>query len=373
MPGVDLNLDLPTVSDTLGVIIEKTAIALAAIEADLADRVTSTELTINADLDFSGNSILHAGSLTLTAGDTPEDEGSLYYSAGDFHVITEAGTVRITNGTALNFSASNGFTGDYGDGTETAAYSDSAGEFRFTEDTGVFADLVMDGVVLMGSNGSVRLSTPASVSSALSFIFSALPSSGVSALLYEAGVGTQDNAATRATVARVTNVNLSGSLRHGEVTVCNRLNRSIDMAQNYVVQSSGVGTPSVSLNTTAGTQALSATTTSPFTARIHVPLTMPRGARLLAVTLLTTSGETWTTSNLQVYVVKTYPVGTPNFHSGTIVNSTGGAGASGTGKHVLTLSSPPTVGADERAWVRLTFPEGTGSVYWVLHHYDKVS
>lgn len=184
MPGIDLNLDLPSLSDPLATIVAKTAIALAAIEDDLAGPVTVGELDMNGALSMEGNPIIDVGGLTLGAG-AVATPGTLVYLAGELYVYTAAGPVQITAGGALNAASIGGITG-MGGTNAAVAFDLASGEFRFWRDTGVKADIVADDVVLTGAAGTVRLGVDAAITSARVINVKSLPTAGVGLLAYDA-------------------------------------------------------------------------------------------------------------------------------------------------------------------------------------------
>lgn len=215
MPGVDLNLDLPTLSDTMADIVAKLATALSAIETDLAAQVVPAEINVNSALSLAGNALTNVGSVQMVAGNSPTTPGSLYYTGGEFYMVDATGAVQITSSGSLNVAAVGGFVGDYGGvNPARATYHDISGEFRFTEDTGVWADLVCDDAVLMGSAGSVRLGVDAAITTGRQVIFKSLNAANVSMLVYNGSTSTiEDNNVTRATnPVKVTTLDASGDI-----------------------------------------------------------------------------------------------------------------------------------------------------------------
>ncbi len=196
MPGVDLDLDLPSLSDTLSTIVSKTAVALAAIEDDLAGMVVPSEMDINTELPLGGNALTEVGSVQLVAGNAPSSAGSIYYASGEFFVRDSTGLIQLTAAGALNTASVGGIVGDYGGANPArVTYNDASGEYRFTEDTGVWADLVADDVVLQGSAGSVRFGVDSAITTARQFLVKTLPSSGTSLLVYNAATSTLEDGA----------------------------------------------------------------------------------------------------------------------------------------------------------------------------------
>lgn len=217
MPGVDLNLSLPSLSDPFSTILSKTLVALAAIEDDLAGKIVSSEIDINASLSMAGNALTSIGSLLLLGGNAPTAAGSVYYSNGEFYMIDATGVIQITSNGSLNTAAVGTIVGDYG-GVNPArvSYNDASGEYRFTEDTGIWADLVADDLVLNGTAGSVRFGVDASVTTARQFLVKDIPTSGVSCLVYDASTSTLESAENKRITndTKATKIEVSGDYAH---------------------------------------------------------------------------------------------------------------------------------------------------------------
>lgn len=202
MLGSPLDLTLPEADDTMADVVAKTAAALANIEDVLEQRVTPASLNINAALPCGGNQITGVGALTLVPAAVPVASGSVYYSDGEFFLVSPAGTVQVTFEGDLNVGATGTIVGDYGGGNPArVTYDDAAGEYRFTEETNVYADLVADDVVLKSAAGSVRLGVTNDITTARSVLFKEIAGSGVSLFVYDSASSTVEMAETK----RVTN------------------------------------------------------------------------------------------------------------------------------------------------------------------------
>src|ERR1043165_3553208 len=157
MIGTDLNLDLPSLSDTLVVAMGKVIQCFSDIEDSIADKATPAGLDITTSLSFGGNPITSLGYATFADGNNPTAAGSAYYDSGDFYLFTAAGAVRLTASGGVNAAGIGGIGGDYGGANPALVeYDDAPGEFIFTEDTGVYADLVCDDVVLWNNAGTFK-------------------------------------------------------------------------------------------------------------------------------------------------------------------------------------------------------------------------
>lgn len=214
MPGIDLNLDLPLLADTLTDIVTKTATALSAIEDDLAGLITSGEIDINAELSCNGQPVTNVGGLRLAGGESTV-VGTLYMDGSDLWVRTAAGAVKLTADGGVNIADSGGIGGDYGSGDEIVTYDFASQEYRFKANSTEYGDVVVDDVVLMGTGGgSVRLDVDAAITTARTFKFKTLNASGVSMLVYDAATSTLEASDTeRATnVVNVTTLNASSTI-----------------------------------------------------------------------------------------------------------------------------------------------------------------
>lgn len=198
MPGVNLNLDLPTLADTFATIVSKLVTALAAVQTDLTPKITPSQISVNAPLSLAGNGLTQITSI-LFAGGNPLSSivpGAMYYSAGEFFVVDAAGVaIQLTANGALNIGAIGGFVGDYVASNPTgAAYDLASGQFRFTKAVSVWADLVAANMLLQGSAGSVKLGVDSSINSARLLTFKALPASGSGLMAYKSSTSTLEDA-----------------------------------------------------------------------------------------------------------------------------------------------------------------------------------
>jgi hypothetical protein len=215
MPGVDLNLSLPELADTMATIVAKTAVALSAIEDDLAGLITPSEMDINADLDFAGNGLSGVRGLVLTDGYDTAPPGTIHYSDDEFYVVTEDGEIRLTLDGLIDVSSVGGISG-MGGNNSSVVFDLASGEFRFFQDTGVPADLVAGDVVLTGDNGTVRLTVHDQITVAREIIVKSLPTTGVSLLAYKGSTSTLEDAATLPITA---DLDFSGTIGIGALEV----------------------------------------------------------------------------------------------------------------------------------------------------------
>ncbi len=220
MPGVDLNLDLPSLSDPLATIVAKFITALSVVEDDLAADVTPSEIDINTSLSMNGSALVNTGSVQFVAGNAPTSAGSMWYEDDEFWVQDATGAVRLTVDGAIDASSIGGITSLASPAAVTWDLASS--QFRFTADSGVFADLSADDLVLNSASGSVRFSVADAITTAREFNIVDLPASGVSALVYDAASSSlKSSENTRITNAlKATTLDVSGaSTLTGNVTV----------------------------------------------------------------------------------------------------------------------------------------------------------
>lgn len=174
MPGIDLNLDLPDVTDSMSAMVAKTKICLAAIEDDLANQVVVSEMSFNATLPLNGNAITGVGYSTYVAGNVPTAAGSIYYSAGEFYAIDSTGPVLLTNLGAIAIASVKGIGGDYGASSNSALvfYDNASGEYRFFSGNGTSPAPIVTGYHTV-SNGTnyTRLKPNAAYSASYDLTF----------------------------------------------------------------------------------------------------------------------------------------------------------------------------------------------------------
>lgn len=214
MPGIDLNLDLPTLADPFATVLSKLIEAIEAIESDLAPRIPAGALDITTNLSMGGAALLNVGGVRLIGGES--DEIGTLFMDEEFSVVTPSGVVQITSNGGLNIASTGTIGGDYG-GVNPAAveYNDASGEYRFMQDVSPleWADVACADVILEGTNGSIRLSVDDAISTARTLKFKSLPASGISLLAYNAADSTVEDAATVTISGDVTFTTLKATSR----------------------------------------------------------------------------------------------------------------------------------------------------------------
>lgn len=191
MPGVNLNLPIPLLSDTQTVVVTKTAEALDAINTDLAAKVTSSEIDINANLPFNGFAGTNVGSLIFADSLLAPQPGMILYTGGEWYMVDSTGTVKITSNGAINLSSTGAIGGDYGTASALVSYDSANTRYRFLGSGGTsLVDL--DARKYAANNttsGRVFFGVDSSVTSDLNFIVKSLPTSSVGILGYDASAG----------------------------------------------------------------------------------------------------------------------------------------------------------------------------------------
>lgn len=224
MIGTDLNLSLPTLADTYSIAIGKVATALQSIEDSIADRATPTGLNLTANLSLVGNHLTNVGGLILASGNIPVVAGSVYYNGTNFYVRDATGIIQLTAAGAINVAGVGGISGDYGGSNPaTASYDEASGEFRFKEESTLYADVRVDDVILMEPGASpvdsVRLTAQAMTTSYTVTFPAAVPAVQSLVQMSPAGAITTGGATVDHDITLAANRNFtvsgSGKYKHG--------------------------------------------------------------------------------------------------------------------------------------------------------------
>lgn len=339
MPGIDLNLQLPSIGDSFASILAAWNTALSAIEDDLAAKVVPSEINVNASFSLNGNYLTNVGAVQLLSGNTPASAGSFYYKAGEFYVRNSTGELKLTDGTALNAAAIGSIVGDYGGANPArVSYNDASGEFRFTEDTGTKADLDCDDLILNSAAGSVRLGVHNDIATARQVVFRSLPSSGTSLLVY--------NAADSTVLDHTTAVSNAPTFSTAVKETFERSRRVALKGGNGATEGSGV------VVTTAAPATWGKT------------LEMEKGDRLKTIKV-TWFKTTVATASMAVHRVD---------HSGSIsaaVESFASAGVIGATTSTFTIAAPTALLADEDYYLNIGLPANGDSIRGVTISTDR--
>lgn len=355
MPGTDLNLDLPSLSDPMSTIVSKLTIALSAIEDDLEPAITPGQININSALSMNGAALTNVGSVQLASGNAPTTPGSFYYADGEFHAVDSTSDVRITLNGAIDASSVGGISGM--GGTDAAVTYDLAStQFRFTSDTGVWADLVARKLILESASGSVAFAVDNAITTARQFNVKSLPSSGVSLLAYDAsGSALVDNDVTRATNdLKVTNVDASGNVAvTGNITLSGGF---IHPDMKYTVPTHNGSATGTTCTATIYGLTFATRFTTGATWRQHIPLRV--GQRVKAITLHCTTyniaGASGTPAQPKLELWK--------YTSALALTVVQSQAFSAVGTATLTISSPAAAASDDIWFVAINFGQTSPDV-----------
>lgn len=232
MPGIALNLPIPSLSDTQTVVVTKIAQALTAIENDLTPQVVPSEININSALNFNGNPALNVGYITMGGG-TPGAviPGAIYYNNGNWFLVDGTTTIQITSAGALNLTLNGGIGGDYAAVSALLSYDNAATRYRFFGAGGVtLVDLDARKIALNGASAIVTLGVDAALVANKTVNFKSLPTANVGLLAYDAAATAIVDGSSVAITASPTftnlvtfnggitvtgNITVNGLLKHG--------------------------------------------------------------------------------------------------------------------------------------------------------------
>ncbi len=383
MPGVDLDLDLPSLSDNMAIIVAKLVTALSAVEDDLAPQITSGELDLDTAVSLGGNALTNVGGVRLTGGESAV-VGTLYIGDDELQIVTAAGTVQITADGALNLASVGAIVGDYG-GSNPArvTYDDMSGEYRFTEDTGVYADLVADDLILHGAAGQIRFGIDAALTGSKTVLFKSLPT-GSGLLAYKASdnaiidAGSETLDGDIATTGYLTGGYLisTGNLAvAGDAAIVGTANIANVLAQTdykHSYQKSkavplGSGTAVNVSFLSGGSIAEYAEATSVGSARWRLDL--DAGDRLQSVVIQYFKAVA-STSDLTFAVLLEDRSGLPTTFSTVQSHAITGAGSGAAATYTLTLSSPAALTATKSNFFDVVLPRAGDTVYNVTYYWD---
>lgn len=220
MIGTNPNLDLPTLSDTMSTIVSKIVTALSALGTSITDRATPAALNITSNLSIGGNHLTNVGGLILASGNAPVAAGSIYYDSGNFYAKDATGVIQLTSAGAINLSAIGAIGGDYGTGPETFNYDLPSQEYRAKASSTLWADVVLDDLVLMepgaSPSESVRITAQAMTASYTLTLPAAVPGSTSLVQMSSAGVLTASSTVAEDTTFSGSLI-VSGDLAHTEI------------------------------------------------------------------------------------------------------------------------------------------------------------
>lgn len=221
MPGVSLGITLPTVGSTAGPTwATNLNTAIQTIIDDIEAQIVTSEININADLDYNGYEAEGLGATQYTAKSASvtgaTNTNKLYSVLGDLYWTNEDGTaIQITDGSALDVTSAGGFGGDYGS-NGSAVYTESSKKFLFWQNAAKTIPALIDCADILlredaVSTNAVTLKSPDDLTSGYSFTFpSALPAATYPLTMTTAGVVEPSATLTGMTLAGATT--LSGAV-----------------------------------------------------------------------------------------------------------------------------------------------------------------
>ncbi len=214
--GSNIDVDLPVPGDTYAEITAKLKAAIEQLVELLEAPIDSGALDLTTPLSLHGAPLINVGGIRLVGGESTEAGTAYIDGAGELHVVTTLGDVQITLNGNLNVAALGTIGGDYGGANPaTVTYDDTSGEYRFKEDSAVWASVVAAEFIAKNPTvGSIAFGVDPAITTAKTFTIKSLPASGVSGLAYVAADGTVVDAnATRETLAhKFTNIDLTGNV-----------------------------------------------------------------------------------------------------------------------------------------------------------------
>lgn len=289
MPGTTLTIALPEAGDSFRAAVDKLAVAVAQLQADIEPKIDSGALDLRSALGLNGFALFDVGGLRLTGGESSV-VGTLYMDgSGDLHVVTGTADVQITQNGAIDVAALGTIGGDYGGANPASVtFNDTSGEYRFLEETGVWATLKAEDLVLVGSAGTVRIGVDSAITGDKEFNIKALPASGVGGLAFEASSQSLvDASATRETLThQFTSVDLTGTVNVDTRTIV------IGPAEMQPRNDGGLGATMTNgyawVHNTSGAS------------QINVPIRLPAGAVIETVKWYGSKGSATGTISAQV-------------------------------------------------------------------------
>lgn len=189
MPGTPFTFPYPDENNTHVEAVALLSAGILALQTDIEQAIVPAEIDWVSDLSARGYGLTNLGLVNLVDhGSDTASAGSVIYYAGEFYMVTGSGAVKLTLNGALNATGIGGIGGNYG-GVNPAAvvYEDGSGDYIFTTDPGVYADLQVDDVILQSlGGGSIRVGAAAGVLSAIAYTLGNLPTVGTGMLTIDA-------------------------------------------------------------------------------------------------------------------------------------------------------------------------------------------
>lgn len=346
MPGVDLNLPIPSIADTQTIVITKIAQALTLIEDDLTPQILPSEININSALDFGGNTALNVGYATFGGG-APSSTipGAIYYNNGEWFLVDSIGAVQVTANGTLNLSVNGGIGGDYSAVSALVSYDNASSRYRFFGSGGLtLVDLDARNVTLNSTTRTVTLGVDAALSANKVVNFKSLPTVNIGLLAYDAAsTAIVDGSTNPITAAATFNstvtfngaVALNAGFTHGTFT-------------QEIPFTLGPGCNNVAIG---GFDAVNVIAAAAYTWRSE-PLPLRVGEKILTCLARLTRSAV---ANINVAIKKR------NSLTGAITTIQTAAFAGATGDLTVTVGAPTAIVSRERWYIEITGGDGTSS------------
>lgn len=356
MPGVELNLPIPSLSDTQTQVVTKTAQALTLIDSDLAAKVLPSEIDINSALNFAGNPATNVGYITLGGG-TPGVviPGAMYYNNGEWFVVDSTGTIQLTAAGALNLSVNGGIGGDYIATAALLSFNSAGSKYIFLGAAAAsIVDIDVRKVILEGTSATVTIGVDAALVSNKVINIKSLPTVGVGLLLYDSAAQAIIDGSTFAMTDTATFsgiLNVTGALTTSGTTTFTTgftgANKNVFTKETPFTL--GPGSSNVSASTFDN---VSSSADGAWTWRSE-PFDLAVGDKITSALLRVTrnSATTAITANIKKRNVVT---GTT-----TVIQSQAGGGI-GTADLTVTVGAPVAIASRERWYFEITGTQTTG-------------
>lgn len=190
MPGVPLSISYPVLGEPIAIALGKLITAIQTIQTDLEAKVTSPEFSWIGDLSAGGHALTALSQVQLDniASSLGLPTGTFFFEGGEAWVQTGSGKVQLTSGGTLNASALGGIVGDYGGGNPArVTYTDASGLYTFTDDTGDWSDIEVQGVKMRNTGNWTTLRASNASTTAINWFLAEPPASGVAVVRASSG------------------------------------------------------------------------------------------------------------------------------------------------------------------------------------------
>ena len=195
MAGQTVSLLSPlTTADTASTVVNKINTDLSSLAVELARKVTPGDMLVTSDLSMVGHYLTETAGVVLEdTGLSPSGLGTVYYSGGDFWLVTSGGAVQITKSGAVNVASAGGINGDYpGASGATVTYTHSTLTYTFMDSASAWANLKGLGyyIINAGLTASTKLASACTTNGTWSFCNLPVTSAGVFHLVTVDSAGT---------------------------------------------------------------------------------------------------------------------------------------------------------------------------------------